>query len=527
MKELKPQDLQLDDIQAIALKGYGRHPEAYYIFLEVEHHKKAIQWLGDNISNIRDTKSHKRYAELEDENKGVYEECMNLAFTKPGLEALKLDPSTFSSFSDGIQNGMTTPHRQYILGDHGNSAPENWNWGHEYKVKGKDEPIGTIHIMLMLFAKGETELKAMHKRYQSSFEQGGLKQLLVLDGTTLKDRKEHFGYRDGISQPIINGTGDENSSNIDNTVRAGEVILGYKNEYNKYPDSPKIAKKKVNLSENYFDEHPLSDSDYDLGKNGSYLVFRQLEQDVKAFWEFMDKNAKKEDTPDQVEDPKVYLASKMVGRWPEGTPMVKCPFHNTKEINDDDSFGYQNQGENFDKDATRCPLGSHLRRTNPRDGFVDDPKKSIKLTKRHRIIRRGRPYGVPITDSMDPEKILASNEKDGERKRGLQFIGFNSDFHRQFEFIQQTWINNQKFRGLYDDPDPIMGDPDIFQEKDEFGNPTNRKGNFTEQREPVRRVIKEVPRFVHVVGGAYFFLPGIRVIKYLADINRLNSVDTK
>ena len=150
-----------------------------------------------------------------------------------------------------------------------------------------------------------------------------------------------------------------------------------------------------------------------------------------------------------------------------------------------------------------CPLGSHIRRTNPRDAFVEGRDESIKLTNRHRIVRRGRAYGAPLDDSMDPQKMLDS--KDPGEERGLHFLCFNANIARQFELLQQTWVNNPKFMGLYDDPDPIIGD-------------MKAGASFVVPAEPVRQRVVGIPRFVEVRGGAYFFMPGIRALRYLANL---------
>ncbi len=517
MKELKPQQLEFDDIQAVVLKGYGRHKEAFYLFLEIEDEVKARQWLADHADQVQDTDDHHEKAKKHDlmfstaknhpHAKAIseYKNCMNIAFTSPGMIKLGLHKDNVATFHDGIVSGMTTGHRQYILGDYGSSAPEHWEWGNDYNVVKNG---GKIHIMLMLFAFDKPALIQYRQSFAMNFAKYGLKEVLALDGTTLHDRKEHFGFRDGISQPIVNGTDDATPDNVDNTIMAGEMILGYKNQYNMFPDSPYLSKVQGDtsyLQEAKAEQGKPNVGKLDIGRNGSYLVFRQLEQKVIEFWKNMDKKSKTKDFED-VQDPKVFLASKMVGRWPSGAPLVKCPFHDEPGYENDDSFGYQ--GEYNDLDANKCPLGSHLRRSNPRDAFVENPKKSLKETKKHRIIRRGRPYGAPVDPLLRPDKVIESNAKD--TGRGLQFIAFNTDLNRQFEFVQETWLNNQKFRGLYNDPDPIAGVPDVMQD----GN----IGQFTIQKEPLRTKIDDIPRYVDVKGGAYFFLPGKNVIKFFSTL---------
>ena len=148
-----------------------------------------------------------------------------------------------------------------------------------------------------------------------------------------------------------------------------------------------------------------------------------------------------------------------------------------------------------DHDGFACPVGSHIRRANPRDAlaFPAEPKRSLTIANRHRIIRRGRPY----------HEVSAATGEVVEQ--GLLFVAINATLHRQFEFIQQSWLNNTKFNGLYDERDPLSS-----------ANPGD--GMMTIQAKPVRERLHGLPRFVTVRGGAYFFLPSIRALKFLAQI---------
>jgi len=230
----------------------------------------------------------------------------------------------------------------------------------------------------------------------------------------------------------------------------------------------------------------------DLGRNGSYLVFRKLEQDVVAFRRFLLEHADKND-PD-------LLGAKMVGRWPSGTPLVTSPLH-------DHSVPADQPTNDFDYATTdaygyACPLGAHIRRANPRDAMADRfPADSITDSRRHRILRRGSPYG----------DLLPPGAPDNGVKRGLLFICVNADIKRQFEFVQQTWINNPKFHGLTNDRDPLIGDN---LEPNEIGATELR--TFTIQRDGCRTRLKNIPRFVAMRGGEYFFIPSIRTIYFLA-----------
>jgi Dyp-type peroxidase family len=224
--------------------------------------------------------------------------------------------------------------------------------------------------------------------------------------------------------------------------------------------------------------------------NGSYLVSRQLRQNVHQFRNYLAEHAPGKFAGDTAQA-SVALASKMVGRWPSGAPLVKAPHTDDPKLADDNDFLFVRSG---DADGFKCPIGSHVRRSNPRDALDPQPgsDRSIEVGKRHRIIRRGRAYGAPVAESMDPAEIIG--KPDDRQERGLQFICFNTQIGRQFEFIQHTWVNSPKFDGLYEDDDPLMGDRGATE--------VNRGGAFTVQHEPVRKRVTGMPRFVSVLGAA-------------------------
>jgi Dyp-type peroxidase family len=287
-------------------------------------------------------------------------------------------------------------------------------------------------------------------------------------------------------------------------VAAGEFVLGYENAYGQFTNRP-----LMNPSDDAQDLLPPAPDDSslrDFGKNGSYLVFRQLKQEVHDFWNVLSTKSAGMFDADPVQSC-VSLAAKMVGRWPSGAPLVKAPLTDNPAFQDDNEFMYFNSG---DPDGLMCPVGSHLRRSNPRDSLDPGPgsERSIEVGKRHRIIRRGRVYGPPAAASMDPADIIG--RPDDGVDRGLHFICFNTQLARQFEFIQHTWMNSTKFDGSYADDDPIAGD-----RGDVHGSPG---GTFTLQSEPVRKRVTGLPRFVTTVGGAYFFMPSIGATRYLASL---------
>jgi Dyp-type peroxidase family len=467
------------DIQGFILKGYGKMRATRYYLLRVEDNNLAKKWL-DKICN-----------EISDGNHKPETTCLNIAFTHPGLEALGLAPETLRNFAREFREGMATPHRNRLLGDEGSNHPDEWRWGGNAKGDRCDEK--NIHILLMVFAIEPAVLNAFCKELETDFLAQGLSIVTPLDGQLLEDNKVHLGFRDGISQPVIEGTHMEGPK--ENTVATGEFLLGYKNEYGVYPDTPFVTVKQGDLSLLPLDAGGSGLKD--LGNNGSYLVFRQMEERVDLFWSYINEKTKNQDGQINI-DESIKLAAKMIGRWPSGAPMALYPDADPGGMNNENNFGYTE-----DKSGLKCPFGSHLRRNNPRDAFEDNSaKRSIKLTKKHRIIRRGRSYGEPLVSSPTDHKPVG--------EIGLHFMCFNADIAGQFEFIQHTWANFPRFQNLYNDPDPIIGVQEL--------NGEDIQQNFTVQAEPINKCVMDLQRFVTVRGGAYFFFPSIAAIKYLSTI---------
>lgn len=475
--------LPLAEIQGIILRGYGELESARFLLLAIGDAKLAKNWL--TTLDVRNGEHKPQATEC----------CVNIAFTAGGLKKLGLSDELLGMFAGEFSEGMAgTGHRRRILGDHGESSPDRWRWG------GPNNDAADI--LLMLYAGDEAALRALVEREGKDLPRRGLRLIEQLDSVKLPGRKEHFGFRDGISQPGIEGYSDDSSPG--NTVAAGEFVLGYLNAYGQYTDRPTV--KPEQDPDNLLPPAPDDRARHDLGMNGSYLVFRQLRQNVHAFWNYLSANAPGKNADDKMQAC-IALASKMVGRWPSGAPLVKSPDADNPQLADDNDFMYVRSG---DADGLKCPIGSHVRRSNPRDALDPKPgsERSIEVGKRHRIVRRGRAYGPPAADSMRPGDIIG--KPDDGKERGLHFICFNTQIGRQFEFIQHTWVNSTKFDGLYEDDDPLIGD--------RGGTESHPAGGFTVQQEPVRRRVTGMPRFVTVCGGGYFFMPGIRAVRYIASL---------
>ena len=219
-----------------------------------------------------------------------------------------------------------------------------------------------------------------------------------------------------------------------------------------------------------------------LGRNGTYVVFRKLHQRVAAFRRFLKESAR---GPDDEE----LLAAKLMGRWPSGAPLALCPFHDDRDLGADPR---RNNDFSFGDDATGygTPPGAHIRRANPRDAPV------AGVVRLHRMIRRGTAYG--------PELPVGAIDDDGV-DRGLMFAFVGAHLGRQFEFVQSEWINGGAFLGLGDVKDPVAGTQD-------------GDGRYSIPRRPVPRLLRGLPRFVVTRGGEYGFMPGLRALRWLAEL---------
>lgn len=476
-------ELALEEIQGIVISGYGKLPWASFALLRMESTAGGREFLRQILPHITTAANRSDQCRL------------NIAITATGLRTLDVSDDVLRTFLLPFQQGMAHDDRSRVLGDLRENQPANWNWG----------ASSPVDLLVMLYAKQQATLEQRQEELIGQALAAGLvSEVVPAIGTEPPPNaptgfgREHFGFADGISQPILAGSYPPNSDFAKqmqeqhgaylphNTIAPGEFILGYENEYGQLPDSPVSKKSK------------LPGNGTDLGRNGSYLVARQLSQDVGGFWQFVDEQTRGGSESD--EQARVRLASKLVGRWPDGTPLSAASQaqpapKNTRTGLNDLSFA------DSDPHGLGCPLGSHIRRANPRDTLDDDPQLSHKFSKRHRILRRGRNYGPFVADPF------TATADELEQERGLFFMCLNTNISRQFEFVQHTWLNNAKFNGLYDETDPLLGP--------RYGDLEQKP--FTVQQQPIRRRVHGLSQFVTVRGGAYFFLPGMHAIRWLAN----------
>jgi deferrochelatase/peroxidase EfeB len=485
------------DVQGLVRFGYGKMTRASYALVRVKHASAARTWLRSApVTNAVATDPPPKTA-------------LNVAFTAPGLQALGVADSIIATFSHEFRGGMAQESRSRQLGDVGKNAPSNWKWGNSGQ-----EP----HAVIMFFGEPESFDSFVRSSTSSSWAEGfGEPHWLETENL---DGVEPFGFTDGISQPQIDWQRrrDVTRPQLDygNIVALGEFLLGYPNEYNKYTDRPLVDLDSSNSGLFAAEDYPEKK---DLGRNGTYLVVRQLRQDVRAFWCFVYQQAGGNfGAADE-------LASAFVGRRRSGDPLMPIAYKTIPGIGSDPKQVRQNQFT-FAQDpvGARCPFGAHVRRANPRNsdypgrptgiaklitmlgfgpkGFHDDLISPVRF---HRILRRGREYGP----GLSPEDALTP-EPPNDPERGLHFVCLNANILRQFEFLQNAWIASTKFSGMTEESDPLLGNREKIpgcQATADFTKPTERG---------LRHRVFGLPQFVTVRGGAYFFLPSLRVLRYFA-----------
>lgn len=512
-------DVEWDDVQGLVLSGYPMLPASAYLlwrFLPGEP-TAAKQWLQDLAERLTsaDTSHEKKPQNTTDRTLKALKQAsgedlyaINLALTATGFAHLQAGTSALSDFSLEFQEGIAPkpadaseiPRRSNVLGDIGASSPQHWDWGGWAQNS-------QIDGVLLLYAADNESLDALVKSEIKAMKGVGepiisstphTRGLPALEGRIYDDLKEHFGFTDGISQPMIEGSPKakrvqdsakrpgRNAPQTDEMsvdeqrlsfVKPGEFILGYVNE------------RRANaLNDVSHGENHGTTRNRDLRRNGTYLVFRQLEQDVPAFNDFVSKSAKRIYGSTE-ESTRHKFASLLVGRTLAGDPLVQTKSSGQSTRND---FLYYYE----DRSGMACPIGAHIRRANPRDTVGPDPDTALRLSKMHRIIRRGRPYG----DKLNAASIGSGGE---DASRGMLFIALNADIAGQFEMIQHSWLNNTHFSGLYAGTDP-------------FGHFECPADVVTIQNRPTNHYIERPRPFVRVRGGAYFFMPGINAVRALA-----------
>ena len=482
--------LETDEVQTILFGGMAKLNRAACILVRLpDDPTKAKAWL-------KDLEGHLSYGDRPPHQKATL-----FAVTASGLSKLGMTREQISAFPAAYRQGMDKPCRaEGVLKDTSEDGPKHWWWGHG------ENAIDAV-VIAYAEAKGFAKAVDAHKKH---FDKHGCKLVHQINSKTSPTdgsvEKEAFGFADGISQPILKGTRRSIARpDAMHTVEPGEFILGYPDNRDYMPASPLLS--AADDPGNILPTHkPVSEADdwpnfatdgaklaRDFGRNGSYLVIRQLEQDVDAFHGFSKKGAKqikgRPGTPPGASEKDLaeWIEAKMVGRWKDGTSLVRHPFK-PGGGRPDNEFMFAEE----DPSGVRCPFGAHIRRANPRDSFsLRDGEAELAISNKHRILRMGRQYDTTGAGHSDAENP------------GLLFMCLNGDLERQFEFIQQTWCMERLFHGLDNEVDSIMGRG-------------GSGGKLTIPTPSGPLVVSGMNDFCRTRGGAYFFMPGRSTVRYLA-----------
>lgn len=490
--------VELDDIQGLLRSGYKHLTEACFLLLRVKDSAAARAWLAQ--TPVTNAVKPDRPAAT----------ALHIALTSEGLRALEVAPDLLSEFSAEFVAGMASDDaRARRLGDIGANDPRGWKWGTGERIP---------HVAVLLYAS-PGQLATWEQEIEAQCA-AGFTRIERLSTSALRD-EEPFGFKDGISQPQLDWdrtrpVRDQDQLKYSNVSCLGEFLLGYPNEYGLYTPRPLLAPQRdPNALLPRAEDAP---DQADLGRNGCYLVFRQLHQDVPGFWRELDRQAEGD------ANLREQLAAALVGRKRNGDPLVEL---DNESVTDNDSKQHSNQNDftyQGDPQGLRCPLGAHIRRMNPRNadlppgppgllsrlcrmlGFDSAALEQdlVASTRFHRLLRRGRSFGANLISALSSIQSSPSTET------GLHFICLVANIKRQFEFVQSAWVMGTKFAGLTAEHDPLLG----HRMPAPTGSPTD-EFSIPQADGPDRR-LTGLPQFVTVVGGAYFFLPGIRALRYLA-----------
>ncbi|MEA2142544.1 MAG: hypothetical protein QOI64_974 [Solirubrobacteraceae bacterium] len=466
-----PVQMDLGDVQGDILRAYGNDFDCTtYAFVQIDcPPEQARAWFAGVVDHVTTAE------QWPTGDKPLT--TLNVSVTAAGLRALGVSDAVVSSFSKEFRNGMSS--RSVLLGDVGLSDPKTWEQG---------LGTGDAHVLLTINAQEKKDhQRALGKMRDAMEDAGGIKVIYQEDTELLPGSREHFGYADGFAQPAVEGSSDDRARGGGVPLKGGawrplapgEFILGY-------PDEDTRVDPKRRLP-----NAPAAP----LGRSGTYMVWRKLYQDVARWRRVIRTAAELYEAGDEH-----LLSAKVVGRWTNGAPLVKHPTKAPKEF-DAKSEGANDFRYDKDVDGMRCPVGAHIRRSNPRDALGAVKGLGGKLSSfeghlsfRHRMIRRGMPYGEEL-----PEGVTADDGAD----RGLVFVSFQASISRQFEGVQVQWLNAGNIFGLGHDKDFILGDP-------------HGKGKMTIQGKPPF-FLHPQEVFVRTRGGEYLFVPGITALAALAD----------
>jgi Dyp-type peroxidase family len=437
--------LDLADIQGGVLRPRPSPFAATYIVLRIDDRaagRELMRRLSGAVASAANPQSPTR------------DTWVSAALSFAGLRALGVPQASLDTFPTQFVQGMAA--RAEHLHDEGESSPEHW-----------EKPLGTtdVHVVITAVSTDDSLLQAALDRAKPALaEVAGVEAIWRQDSHVQQGEKEPFGFKDGVSHPAIEGSGVPGTNPNEIPLKAGEFVLGYPDEMS-HGEVPIIPQPDV------------------LGRNGSYVAFRKLHQRVAAFRQYIKANAR--DAADEE-----LVAAKMMGRWRSGAPLALSPDADDPALGADPTRNNNFLYKDDDEIGYKTPLGSHIRRTNPRDAHISG------VMRIHHMIRRGSVYGPPL-----PDGVLEDDGVD----RGSMFTFVGANLGRQFEFVHSEWLNDGAFFGDGKERDPALGAGD-------------GEGTYNIPHRPLRRQLKGLPRFVVTRGGEYCFLPSLSALRWLSEL---------
>jgi Dyp-type peroxidase family len=478
VQETKMPDPDRTDIQGNILGGFLKDHQTF-MMLQIGASDVAVSaakaWFRGEVRNQIATDAEvsafnalfKDLRKRRGEHAIVKATWMNLAFTRHGLKTLGVSDADIArmdpSFAADVKVQATA-----VLGDTGDSAPDRW------KEAYREDAVDAV---IILASDDEDDLRAEELYFTQQAEDNGLQVLRIERGRARSDKPghEHFGFKDGISQPKIAGV-DENGDVspwlfvVDATPQPPPPAQPVPPGYPQPPPAPPTGPP-------------------DFTHQGSYLVFRRLKQLVPQWQQFVEDACPVHLNPDR-------FAAKIVGRYENGAPYERIP---SLPSYDPDAGEPSSQGAQSpiamqyinafdytqDADGHTMPHAAHIRKTNPRDAALGQ----------RRILRRGIAYGEPYDEEAGPGSPRAA-----DADRGLLFVSYQASIRDQFEFIQQSWANEPNFPTGHD-PEPGV---DVL-----IGQPKDGRRFFSMPGPQATPEVAGISTFVQTTGTLYCFSPAI------------------
>ncbi|PPR04666.1 hypothetical protein CVT24_011883 [Panaeolus cyanescens] len=474
--------LDLKNIQGDILSGLPKKTEFYYFFniTDGPEFRKDLCDLVPLITTVDQVlKDRKR---IDDHKKQklpglVPLTGVNISFSHLGFVKLKINDDTLSANPASRTDAFTVGQKKDAVTTLGDPArPDGQpDWDDSFL---KNEIHGLFIISGESIESIEKKKREVNKIFGVGSEKASIKEIKTIKGDVRPGdlhAHEHFGFLDGISNPVIKG--------FDKDVNPG----------------PPVVDPGVIVTGHTGDE--AKDRRQDWAKDGSFLAFRWLDQLVPEFDKYLVDNALKEDgngqtlTPEQGAE---LLGARMVGRWKSGAPIDLVPFKDDPQLAKDpkrnNNFHYADEINS----QLRCPFAAHVRKTNPRNDLEGRPNGVSIPVAPNRIMRRGIQFGKEVTKE---EKESATTKL----PRGLLFACYQTNLEKGFQFIQQSKVSfghaDSRTSKAHDNHirlDPIVGQG-------------NRVMSGLDPLDPKKEL--SMPAFVVPRGGEYFFTPSLKGLK--------------